>query len=72
MYHFGGLFILVDSLDEFPEPIASPAAGCGAAVCGDGLGGVLAASAYVNGGWLVPCGSSFFYGTPPAGPVRGL
>ena len=41
-----------------PAPIPSPVAGCGAALSGAGLGGVLATSAYVRIGSPPPCGSS--------------
>ena len=59
MYFLGGLLALVDRRGGLPAPLAFPAAGCGAAICGAGLGCVLATSVYVSGVWLLPCGSSW-------------
>ena len=58
MYLFGGRLVLADRLGVLPAPVPSSVASCGAALSGAGLGGVLAASAYVRLGSLLSCGSS--------------
>ena len=62
MYLFVCCLDLVDRLGVLPASAPSPVAGCGAALSGSGLGGVLATSAYDRLGSLLSCGASWICG----------